>query len=242
MRIFLKTHQGLVRSSNQDAGDYAIISDDCAWSVVCDGMGGANGGNIASTLAVETVVEMLNEKFKPGLMPEQLYGLSLQCVESANTAVYAKAMYEDGLKGMGTTMVLILIDDGQLHISHVGDSRAYLCRAGKVTQLTQDHSFVQDLVNRGEISQDQARVHPHRNIITRSVGVYSMVSTDYNVHALEKGDIIISCSDGLTNYLEDTVFEDIIANNNIENLCEVLTNFALENGGSDNITVSVTEI
>ncbi|MFI3324761.1 MAG: Stp1/IreP family PP2C-type Ser/Thr phosphatase [Clostridia bacterium] len=242
MKIFSNTNIGLVRNSNQDAYAFGIVSDNCCWSVVCDGMGGANGGNVASEIAVNTAQTILKEKMQESLTEDELIELSSVCISKANTNVFAKAFDEPSLKGMGTTMIVTLVNGDDICISHVGDSRVYRFSDDKVVQITQDHSYVQELVNRGEITKETARVHPHRNIITRSVGIHSTVEIDSALIKANAKDLIILCSDGLSSYLTEEDFERIIKDNEIENLCDVLIEFALKKGGADNITVSVISI
>lgn len=242
MKIFSNTNIGLIRTSNQDAFEFEVLGDNCGWSVVCDGMGGANGGNVASEIAVSTAKQILSEKMNESLNTDELIELSLQCINEANTNVFAKAFDTPALKGMGTTMIVTLINGDNVCVAHVGDSRVYIYNDGKVTQVTQDHSYVQELINRGEITKEAARVHPHRNIITRSVGIHSKVEIDTTLVEPVKDDLMILCSDGLSSYLTEKDFEKIIKENKVEDLCDTLIEYALKSGGADNVTVSVINI
>lgn len=239
MQIFSKTDIGKVRSSNQDAFKFNLISDTLLWALVCDGMGGANGGNVASQICTKVIKEVLNEKFVKDLSDDELKNLCLECVERANIAIFAMAFDNPGLRGMGTTAVLVLIDGDRLIIVHVGDSRAYLLRNGELVQLTRDHSFVQGLVDMGEITIEEARTHPRKNIITRSVGVRSTLKADYTKGNFEENDVILICTDGLTNYANDDVLKGIIVDNSKEMVTEKLIEFAKISGGADNITATV---
>ncbi len=241
MKIFSNTNIGLKRSSNQDDYRQAQISENALWSVICDGMGGVNGGNIASEAAVEIANKILSENFREGMSEEELLGLCKLVINEANSTVFEKSMGDYSLRGMGTTMVLILIDNNKLCVAHVGDSRAYLIRQNVVNQVTTDHSFVQDLIKRGEITSEEARIHPHRNIITRSVGVHESVEIDFAILNLEKDDTIISCTDGLSNYLNDEVVRDILLNSG-DNVADDFVEYAINCGGVDNVTVTVIKI
>lgn len=239
MRVFCQTDIGKKRSTNQDTFRYGEISEDFVWAAVCDGMGGVNGGDIASNTASDVIRETLETELNEGLSEEEIRSLMVRSVNEANSAVFAKSVDFPELKGMGTTVVLSVIKGDTLHLVHVGDSRAYLKNSSGVAQITEDHSFVQDLVNRGEITKEQARVHPHKNIITRSLGVHSMVESDYACFRVAPGDVLVICSDGLSDYLTEEILEGFMANTpNQEELVRALIAFALENGGSDNITVA----
>lgn len=242
MKVFSNTDIGLSRSSNQDTFRQGVAADNCLWSAVCDGMGGAVGGNIASGIAADTIESILTKELHENSSEEELRSLCFRAVSEANSAVFSRAVDEPALKGMGTTVVLALVCGNKLYLSHVGDSRFYRKREGSVTQITTDHSYVQDLVARGEITKDEAKNHPHRNIITRSVGVHSMVENDYQELDILPGDIYVSCSDGLSNYLTDECLNGLLEQYGEDEITEALTQHALKSGGSDNITVSVIYI
>lgn len=167
MRVDFETDVGAVRSSNQDSCDCGLFSPNSAWVIVCDGMGGANGGNVASSIAVETIREQLLSGYDENLSKPNLKNLMINAINRANEEVHRVSLERPELHGMGTTVVLLVAAKGTLHVAHVGDSRAYLRHGGVLTQITMDHSYVQDLVNFGQITQEEARVHPKRNIITR---------------------------------------------------------------------------
>ena len=160
MKVDFETDVGAVRSSNQDACDGGLFSKDSAWAVVCDGMGGANGGNVASAMAVESIRRRLLEGFHQDITREGVRSLLLEAVTEANRVVYRRSQEEQELRGMGTTAVVLVASKGTLHVAHVGDSRAYLKNSQGLSQITMDHSYVQDLVNFGQITKEEARVHP----------------------------------------------------------------------------------
>lgn len=241
MRVDFATDIGAVRSSNQDACKCGIFPGGSAWAVVCDGMGGANGGNVASAIAVEQIEVLLLNRFKEDMSQGNIKSMIVNAVLRANAAIYERAATNTELRGMGTTIVLMLAVGKRLHIAHVGDSRAYLKDKDGIRQLTMDHSYVQDLVNFGQITKEEARTHPRRNIITRVLGVHDNVNVDYAVWDFNAGDIAIACTDGLTNYVDEDLLEEYIDRyeGNGEALINELIQFAVDNGGSDNITIAV---
>lgn len=239
MQIFFKTDVGLVRSCNQDSCRFGKISDTCAWSVVCDGMGGANGGSVASSEAVEEISRIVCEGFSFEMSDDELKELLVSAVKSANTRVYTMSCENDNLKGMGTTVELAFIRDEKLSVVHAGDSRVYLVSSGKISQVTVDHSLVQQLVDRGQITAEEARVHPSKNYITRALGVEDKLEVDYITRPFVKGDKLIMCTDGMSNYFEIHDLLDVVESTPFEELAEQLVELAKERGGSDNITVTV---
>ncbi len=239
MQIFFKTDVGLVRSCNQDSCRFGKISDTCAWSVVCDGMGGANGGSVASSEAVEEISRIVCEGFSFDLSDEELKKLLVSAVKSANTRVYTMSCENENLKGMGTTVELAFIRDEKLSVVHAGDSRVYLVSSGKISQVTVDHSLVQQLVDRGQITAEEARVHPSKNFITRALGVEDKLEVDYITRPFVKGDKLIMCTDGMSNYFEINDLLEVVESTPFEQLAEQLVEIAKERGGSDNVTVTV---
>lgn len=240
MRVAFDTHIGAVRKSNQDACLGGIFPEKSAWAIVCDGMGGASGGHVASAVALETIRAYLTKHYQAGLSGGSMKSLLLNAVRAANDAVYKRSLEEPALRGMGTTAVVMVAEEDTLHVVHVGDSRAYICNKCGLTQITEDHSYVQDLVNFGEITREQARRHPRRNIITRVLGVHETVRPDYTACPLSPGDKALACSDGLSNYTDDALLEDYLEKNPDPNdLTQKLIQYALECGGSDNISVAL---
>lgn len=241
MKVDFDTDVGAVRSSNQDSCECGLLPENGAWTAVCDGMGGANGGNVASSIAVGKIKEVIASGYDPKMSDEELKDLMLGAVTQANTEVYDMSVEQEELRGMGTTVVLLIARDGALHAAHVGDSRGYLKNKDGLIQITMDHSYVQDLVNRGQLTPEQARSHPRRNIITRVLGVYDEVLCDYAKFDFKEGDIALACSDGLTNYADNTLLLDYIERYGKDGdaLAKELIRYAVESGGSDNVTVAV---
>lgn len=239
MQVFFKTDIGLVRNCNQDDCRYGTLSDTCTWAVVCDGMGGANGGSVASSEAVEEVGRRLTEGYRQDMSEEEITDLMKSAVLSANSKVYSMSCESENLRGMGTTVELAVIKDGTVHVVHAGDSRVYLVYNDRIEQITTDHSLVQEMVERGEITQEQARFHPSKNFITRALGVENKLTLDCISRPFAQGNILLLCTDGLTNYFDSEELLDIINRTPHDELTETLVSLAKERGGSDNITVAV---
>ena len=241
LKVHSKTDIGLVRQSNQDFVINKVFSKSIAWSIVCDGMGGAKAGDIAS----QTAATKISEFFEVSLDKEStddIRQLHLEAIKHANKIIFQKASLNEELAGMGTTVVISMIHEGYLHTSHVGDSRAYLIRDNIITQLTVDHSVVQEMIKNGEITEKEAQRHPRKNLITKALGVSKTVTCDYNRTKIQKNDIIMLCTDGLTNYLTSEKIKNILLQNDLESAVEILVDQAKNLGGNDNITVSVIEI
>lgn len=241
MYAVCKTDIGQVRTTNQDVCRCGAFADGGAWTVVCDGMGGVNGGNIASGVACDAIVRVLEETYTPGMEESAVRTMMLSAVAEANTAVMRRAQEDPALYGMGTTAVVAIAAGGVLHVAHAGDSRCYLKTELGIKQATTDHSYVQQLVESGAITEDEARIHPQRNLITRVVGVHPDLECDYGCYVFEPGDLAISCTDGLSNYLERDTLLFFLSNYQGDQLVDELVQYANSKGGSDNITVAVIE-
>lgn len=205
--------------------------------ILADGMGGHNAGDYASRYTVEMIVDSVRNSSdtSPAAIIRQAIG-------RANQAVMEKARTDIDLEGMGTTVVVATVQDRELCVANVGDSRLYLVCREALTQITKDHSYVQEMVRRGEISPEAARLHPDRNIITRAVGGGYGIEVDFFEVELNEGDRILMCSDGLTDMLEDEeIFEIINEKQNTEDAVRELIEAANDYGGNDNITVILTE-
>lgn len=239
MEVFSKSDIGLVRTSNQDDCRFGVFSPSCAWAVVCDGMGGANGGNVASSAAVDIISEQISELYDEKLSKEQLVTLLTDIVQRANAHVFDMSLSNPELEGMGTTCEFVFVKDRTIHVVHVGDSRTYAIRGGKIKQLTEDHSIVQEMVRRGEITPEEAMKHPNKNIITRALGIRPEVTIDYIEANFTYGDVLLICTDGLTNCVSTGDIVKIVHENRGEDMTNKLVDKAKEGGGTDNITVTV---
>ena len=236
MRACGKTDVGLRRHENQDTfaveqGKKLLIA------VVCDGMGGAEGGQIASSVAVETFMKEMRALIRADMTAEQLRELASFCVAKANTAVYQRALQDPAYQGMGTTLVSAVAEEKYAIVCNIGDSRAYLIRGGEITRITHDHSVVQTLVENGNITAEEARTHPNRNLITRALGVSANIVPEYNRCEIEEGDILLLCTDGLTNMVADDDIAQVLREVPFFDATSILVDRALQAGGQDNITV-----
>jgi protein phosphatase len=237
MKIVGKTDTGKVRASNQDAYAAGELPNGVAWAVVCDGMGGAAGGNVASTMAVKIISEQISSKYRAGMSEKSIRNMLISAITAANVSVYEFGSSNDELFGMGTTVVACILADHEAFIAHAGDSRAYVLHGDDLTQLTRDHSMVQDLVETGKITPDEAKNHPRKNIITRAVGVAERIDVDFCVEEMTDSDTLLICTDGLTNYVDIDEIREITARESFYGYAESLVKRANENGGGDNITV-----
>ncbi len=227
--------KGLVRPENQDALIIEKLEDNSAAIIVCDGMGGARGGAVASQLATELILKHLKKENNDDIEKKLI-----NAINEANSAVYEKSLEEEELSGMGTTVVAVILQNGDATIAHVGDSRAYLVGKDKIVQLTVDHSYVQEMVDTGKISKEEARIHPKKNIITRALGVTPKVEAEINKVKLQEGQILLACTDGLINHISDEEIYNII-NKSKEPVSELIA-LANSRGGSDNITIAIADM
>ena len=232
MKGFAQTDVGRVRSVNQDA--FYIPAAGEKFAVVADGMGGHKAGEIASKIAVEEFTRWLRCAPRPD--EETLR----YAVSEANRAIYLKAKMEPDKAGMGTTLTALWVDAAHVYLAHVGDSRAYLLRHGKISRLSHDHSVVAEMLERGEITPEEAKVHPHRHYITRALGTGAHVTPDIERFERRAGDVWLLCSDGLTNYVEENELEELMKGpGEWTKKIALMVELALRRGGSDNITVLV---
>lgn len=240
MNSFGITDKGKVRRDNQDSFLIERLEDrDCVIAVLCDGMGGEKAGNVASDLAAKTFVYEVRQRLAATKkrVPDCGAIMSAACAE-ANRMVYNYSCFDSAYTGMGTTLVAAIYVDGHFFVLNVGDSRAYKLTGSRITQITHDHSLVQDMVDRGEITPEEARTHPRRNVITRALGVNENVPSDVFRVRLARGSRLLLCSDGLTNMLEDS---EILAlsrqNTDVLSLGHALMTAALDRGARDNVTI-----
>ena len=233
---------GKVRTTNQDAYHIGNISSNVAWSVVCDGMGGANAGNMASLVAVGAISANMDRNYNPEKPDSSIHSLITTAVINANALVYQKSKQTPDLAGMGTTVVLTVIKNDRAYIAHAGDSRAYHISKSQIRQITKDHTMVQYLIETGELTPEEAKDHPKKHLITRAVGVDENIMVDYNEADLEKGDRVLICSDGLSNLVNEEEIAAIVKKNNTPtDAVDKLIELANERGGNDNITVVIME-
>ena len=236
MKIASKSDIGRVRASNQDSFSAGEIRG-VAWAVVCDGMGGANGGNIASGKAVKTISDCIANAYHSDMGANGVSAMLESAIIAANLNIYDEAAENSSLSGMGTTVVAAIASPDSIILAHAGDSRAYIYEAGALRQITRDHSVVQKMIERGEITPDEARNDPRKNVITRALGVSEDVEIDFGEEIFTKDAILILCTDGLTNYVDPGQMVSIDENNKFEDCPQLLVDAANAGGGTDNITV-----
>ena len=243
MKAWGKTDNGLVRTENQDAYYVDLINEDnIALCVVCDGMGGAKAGGLASSLAAETFVKSVKEKLKLNMSAKYIETVARESVLSANRLLYEKSVSDSECSGMGTTLVAVIADGKHAVVANVGDSRAYSIDENNIVRVTRDHSLVEDLLMKGDLTIEEARSHPRKNLITRALGTEETIECDIFTLDIKQGDNILLCSDGLTNPVEDQeILYEVLHGGKKELACDRLIDIANERGGKDNITVVLLE-
>lgn len=237
LEIYSVTDIGRKRQLNQD---YVFSSAKPLGNmpnlfIVADGMGGHNAGDYASKCTTETIVGEIRNSFEknPTIIIEK-------AIQAANRKIREKAAEDESLSGMGTTLVVATVIGKYLQVANVGDSRLYIIGKKGIRQITQDHSLVEEMIRLGGLAREDARRHPDKNIITRAIGAKDEVEADFFTEELHPGDIVLMCSDGLTNMLEDREIEEIVRNEELEELIQkgdALINAANNHGGKDNIAV-----
>lgn len=237
--MFSDTNAGLVRKNNQDAYNIGEYSDNACWAVVCDGMGGANAGDVASRIATETISKRLSEAYRENMSTISVENLLITSIAAANLFVYDLSKENHTMEGMGTTVVAAVVIGDSVVIAHVGDSRAYILQNNELIRITKDHSYVQSLIDSGKISQDEAVYHPYKNIITRALGLEERVDIDCVVHDFTENSALLLCSDGLTNYVSEDEIKAVLLQSGEDDKTKQLITLANRNGGGDNITAVI---
>lgn len=241
LKIVAKTDIGNQRSENQDNYRAGRQADDTVWALVCDGMGGARGGKLASTLVAEYMEKAFIAAIDTLQTDDAICHFLHQSVSEASRIVYETAQKDLAMQGMGTTIVCTVLRGNALHCVHAGDSRAYVYHAGILRQLTRDHSMVQELLEQGSITAQEAEVHPNKNLITRALGVNEKVELDYNRIQIQENDVLLLCTDGLTNCLSDARLTEIVQTTPFDQAANTLIECALDAGGMDNVTVLLVQ-
>lgn len=239
MNVFGLTDIGSLRKDNQDSYAIRVLDDHLVVAVVCDGMGGAQAGNVASAVAVEAFCAAVEDSCRQGVPDGQKARgeLLLSACRKANSQVFELSSSNQEYQGMGTTLVAALVLPDEIFVTNVGDSRCYLIGGDAIRQVTRDHSLVQMLVDRGEISQEEARTHPQKNLITRALGVEADVACDLYRISPGGNSHLLLCSDGLSNVLPDEVLlREVALHPEPETACRSLMALTLEQGAPDNVT------
>ena len=236
---FASSDIGKAREINQDYYSIPKPEDNLQLFILADGMGGYNGGEIASSLATTSAKSYIENNFdKIEHSKEAILELIKNAIEYANMVVFEKSKQEPNLEGMGTTLDICFIYNNKVYVGHVGDSRIYRIRGEIIRKLTKDHSYVQQLVEDGKITREEAEHHPKKNMLLKALGCTSMVEPDLRARNIETGDILLMCSDGLTNMVEEKEIYRVVRENP-ETAAQVLVDLANEAGGYDNITVVI---
>jgi protein phosphatase len=226
--------KGLVREKNEDA---LLANSDIGLFAVADGIGGHLAGEIASKLALKILAEALNAQSTVDPLPALL-----TATEQANRYVYSLAVEKEEYGGMGTTLTACFIQGATLYWTHVGDSRGYLVREGKISQFTRDHSLIWDYVREGKITPEEAETHPYRNVLSRAVGTEPTVLADSGKMPLQTGDLLVICTDGLTLHLADAEILQLVTDGTLVSRAEKLLDLVLKRGGKDNVTCILVKI
>lgn len=239
MNFFVKSDVGKAREINEDAYYVPNNDDDLKLFILADGMGGYNGGEIASKLAIESVRNYIETNFiETPKDRESIQDLIKNGMQYANMVVYEKSKQNEELKDMGTTLEVCLIYENKVYIGHIGDSRVYRIRKHLIRKLTNDHSYVETLVKDGKISREEAKIHPKKNMLMKALGCTEFIEPDVFVRGFLKDDILLLASDGLTNMIDEKEIYNIIINNR-NTPEEELINNSNELGGYDNITAII---
>lgn len=241
MRLWGISDVGAVRKQNQDAFYVAPSQAAYPFAVVCDGMGGAKAGNVASQMAVESFVQTMEEGL--GREKPDIAALLTDGVDRANELVRYRAQVDESCAGMGTTLVAAVVEENRVRLVNVGDSRAYRVTQQGIEQITRDHSVVEDMVERGQITHEQARLHPKKNLITRALGAEPAVQADLYEQPRKSGELILLCSDGLSNVVTDQeILFELIHGGPLEKGCQRLLQLALSRGAPDNVTAVLIQL
>jgi serine/threonine protein phosphatase PrpC len=247
LQFALKTDTGQLRSHNEDA---MTLSPAYGFAVLADGMGGYNAGEVASGIATAVIKEKVEQQLQQIHWPQCTYStkqfqqMLADAIEHANTRVWQAAQADEQYAGMGTTAIAVFFHHDKLVVAHVGDSRLYLLRQGALTQLTRDHSHLQELVDAGLVDPEEARLSPYRNLITRAVGIEEHIKVDVQEYQTQAGDMYLVCSDGLSDMLAEQEINDILRQpeTTLDGLCDTLVQQANDHGGHDNISVILARI
>ncbi len=237
MQYWGLTDPGCVRSQNQDTFQMEELSKNSLLCVICDGMGGAKSGNVASQLAADVFAQEVKRSYKSDMDQDALDRMLQSAVKLANFTVYDQARQFEEFSGMGTTLVAVLVNGKNATFVNVGDSRGYHVDRDGVRQITVDHSLVQLMVDKGELTPEQAKTYPGKNLITRAIGTESQVSCDIFHKKLERGDCLLLCSDGLSNLIdEQEILFEVVHGVDKGKCCQRLLDIVKKRGAPDNVT------
>jgi protein phosphatase len=243
MLIGVNSHKGIVREINEDYYNLVLNENgEIVAFVIADGMGGHNSGEVASKMAVDSVSEKILPVAKLPDDESLISDALVNIIQLANKEIYEVGQNSIENLGMGTTLIAAIPKAGKMHIGHVGDSRAYRIRDNEIHRITTDHSYIEELLKNGTINNEEAKLHPKKNLITRALGCVEL-EVDYYISEIKSGDIFVFCTDGLTNMVDDEDIKNIcLDTSDSQQACDRLVDLANTNGGEDNITVIVVKI
>lgn len=237
MQYWSLTDPGVARTQNQDTCQIEKLDKNTLLCVVCDGMGGAKSGNVASSLAADVFIQEVKRSWAGDMDPERLEQMLSAAVKLTNFTVYDQAKQFEDFNGMGTTLVALLIHGKKATIVNVGDSRAYLVDGNGINQITTDHSLVQMMIARGELTAEKAKHYPGKNLITRAIGTEPQVSCDIFHRKVERGACFLLCTDGLSNLIDDQeILFEVVYGQDKAHCCERLVDIVKKRGAPDNVT------
>ena len=239
IRFMGATDTGRQRHQNQDAYICRRVGEQTGYAIVCDGMGGEKAGEGASATACQLIEKFLHRDIREGMSESAAKAVIFSAISAANAKVYSMAKENPNYHGMGTTLVLAVVLDEWMHIVNIGDSRIYMVEKKAVQQLTRDHTLVQTMVDRGEISSEEAQNHPKKHYITRAIGVGDTLDIDYQMYQLKKESQVLLCTDGLSNYLRPEKLPEQLKSCIRKESLQELIDYANNQGGADNITAVV---
>ncbi|MBE6960347.1 MAG: Stp1/IreP family PP2C-type Ser/Thr phosphatase [Ruminococcaceae bacterium] len=243
MQFWGVTDPGCVRPQNQDAYQIEQLDRNTVLCVVCDGMGGAKSGNVASTLAVDVFAQEVRNVYHAGMTQPEIDQMMEGAVKLANFTVYDQGQQFAEFSGMGTTLVAVLVHNMEVTAVNVGDSRVYSVNQNGIRQVTVDHSVVQMMIERGELTPEQAKTYPGKNYITRAIGTETVVMCDTYHMDLDKGDCLLLCTDGLSNVMDDQeILFEVVHGVNKQYCCQRLLEIAKNRGAPDNVTGVLVQV
>ena len=239
MRAFSLSDIGSTRQENQDKVFTVTFDDDSAFAVVCDGMGGENAGSLASDTAIDVISERVKRCYRENSDENSVRRLLVNAVRTANEVVFEIGGMKESTWGMGTTCVAVLRRGNRVFCVNAGDSRAYAVTGGDISQITKDHTVVRELFEQGEITEEEMKTHPQRNLITRAIGVNENLSPDYFETIVSDDTVILLCSDGLYGCCDDSDIAETMSDIQAEDIPAALVELAIDSGSTDNITAAI---
>lgn len=234
-----RTHIGPVRKENQDNFKISLFDDNTALAIVCDGMGGASFGREASEIAVNAIYDRITNGYNPKMEIKSIKNLLLTAVNASNSIVYTESVKDTEKNGMGTTCVVAFVKNDVACIASVGDSRAYVINSKGISQITNDHTYVEMLYEQGKITKEQITQHKMRHVITKAIGTESDIDVDYFEIDLEKDSVLLLCTDGLTSYCSNELIFNFVYQKELSQAADELIDYVNTHGGKDNITVAM---